>query len=242
MASSPFFLMPAVMFRSTLPSMTRSLLLMGCTVLLGVAACKTATSTQISQSFRNPGFEETVFKQLFVIGVAEDQEGRKAFEDAFVAAIVKKGGGAQASSNILPESTLLSEEQIQSAIEVSGCDGVLITRLLSVENKTTNYTPPRKYNRPRTHLGFVHGGPAWGAGMGGFYGLYVTSFTEVHRPGYFDTSKTFRLETNLYAVGASKDLVWTAQSETLDPKSVPDLLASMTKAVAKRLSKEGLIP
>lgn len=242
MVSTDFFVMPTAMFRSTLRSMTRSPLLIGCIVLLTAAACKTPTATHISQSFRNPGFEETVFKKLFVIGVAEDQEGRKAFEDAFAAAIVNKGGGAEASWNILPESTLLSEEQIQGAIEASGCDGVLITRLLSIEQKNTSYTPPRKYNRPRTHLGFVHGGPAWGAGMGGFYGLYVTSFTEVHRPGYFDTSKTFRLETNLYAVAASKELVWTAQSETLDPKSVPDLLASMTKAVAKRLKKEGLIP
>jgi hypothetical protein len=221
--------------------MTRILLPIVAMLLLGVAACKSSTSTQISQSFRNPGFEETVFKKLFVIGVAEDQDGRIAFEDAFVAAIMNKGGGAQASWSILPESTLLSEEQIRSAVESNGFDGVLITRLLSVDEKNTKYTPPRKYNRGRMRLGFVPAGPSWGMGGGGFHSFYAVSFTEVHRPGYFDTSKTFRLETNLYSA-ATQDLVWTAQSKTVDPKSVPDLLASMTAAVAKRLRKEGLIP
>jgi len=210
-------------------------------LLLGLTACKTPTSTRISQSFRNPGFEETVFTKLFVLGVAEDQGKRKAFEDAFATAIVKKGGGAQASWTILPESTLLSEEQIHSAVESNQFDGMLTTRLLSVDTKNTKYTPPKKYNRGRKALGFVPAGPSWGMGWGGFHNFYAISFTEVHRPGYFDTSKTFRLETNLYSA-ATQDLVWTGLSETVDPKSVPDLLESMTRAVAKGLRKEGLIP
>lgn len=212
-------------------------------LLLGLTACKTSTSTRISQSFRNPGFEETVFKKLFVLGVAEDQGKRKAFEDAFATAIVKKGGGAQASWTILPESTLLTEEQIHSAVENNQFDGMLTTRLLSVDTKNTKYTPPRKYNRGRKALGFVPAGwgPGMGMGWGGFHNFYAISFTEVHRPGYFDTSKTFRLETNLYSA-ATQDLVWTALSETVDPKSVADILKSMTTTVAKRLRKEGLIP
>jgi hypothetical protein len=132
---------------------------------------------------------------------------------------------------------LLPEEAIHGAIEAGSFDGVLITRLLGVDRNTT-FTPPRKYYRPRTT--FYHAGPAWGMGFGGFYGFYGTTFTEQHRPGYFETSKTVRLETNLYSA-ATNDLVWTAQSETVDPKSVPDLLNSMTAAVAKRLRSEGFI-
>lgn len=217
--------------------MFRSPLLFACVLLLGAFGCKTSTATNISQSFRNPGFEETVFKKLFVIGVAPDQGGREAFENAFTAAILSEGGKAQASASLLPDSTLLPEEAIQAAIQAGAFDGVLVTRLLGV-NKNTTFTPPRRYYRPRTT--FYHGGPAWGMGFGGFYGFYGTTFTEQHRPGYFETSKAVRLETNLYSA-ATNDLVWTAQSETVDPKSVPDLLSSMTAAVAKRLRSEGFI-
>lgn len=217
--------------------MTRILLPTVCLLLVSAAACKTTTATNISQSFRNPGFEETVFQKLFVMGVGKDQEQRIAFEDAFVDALVREGGGAEASWNTLPEATLLSEEAIHAALKEGGFDGVLVTRLLSIDRNTT-YTPPRRYSRPRTN--FYQPGIAWGMGFGGFYGFYGTTFTEVHKPGYFETSKTFRLETSLYTV-ATNDLVWTGQSETIDPKSVPDLLASMTAAVAKRLASEGLI-
>lgn len=206
-------------------------------ILFSAAACKTTTATSISQSFRNPGFEETVFQKLFVMGVGKDQDQRIAFEDAFVAALVREGGGAEASWSMLPEATLLSEERIHAALDGGSFDGVLVTRLLSVDRNTT-YTPPRRYSRPRTN--FYQPGIAWGMGFGGFYGFYGTTFTEVHKPGYFETSKTFRLETSLYSV-ATNDLVWTAQSETIDPKSISDLLASMTSAVAKRLASEGLI-
>jgi hypothetical protein len=63
----------------------------------------------------------------------------------------------------------------------------------------------------------------------------------VHEPGYFDTSTTLKLETNLYSV-ATNELVWTGQSETIDPDSIEDARASVTQAVAKELKAERLIP
>jgi len=131
----------------------------------------------------------------------------------------------------LPESNQLSEEQIRGAIEGGGFDGVLITRVLSVD-KDKEYTPGSTYNNPRTRY--------YGGGYG-YYGFYGTTYAEVHEPGYFDTSTTFRLETNLYSV-ATNGLVWTGQSETVDPESIPDARTSMTDAVAKKLKEEKLIP
>lgn len=200
-----------------------------------LAACSTTTTT-ISQSYRNPGYEQTVFKKLLVIGVAEDQEGRRAFEDAFAGAINAQGGVASASSEQLPKSEQLSEDEVRSAVEAGGFDGVLITRLLAVD-KQQQYTPASTYNNPRTRY-YAGGGGLYGYG---FYGFYGTTYTQVHEPGYFETSTTIRLETNLYSV-ATDSLVWTAQSDTVDPTSIPDIRESMTAAVAKKLKEEKLIP
>ncbi len=197
-----------------------------------LAACS-STQTNIPQSWRNPGYEQTVFKKVLVIGVAENQENRQAFEDAFAKALVEAGGAAQASWSVLPQSTQLSEEQIQRAIEGGGFDGVLITRLLSVE-KDQEYVPGSTYYNPRTSY--------YASGYGrGYYGFYGTTYAKVHEPGYFKTSTTFRLETNLYSV-ANSGLVWSGQSETVNPESIPDARASMTAAVAKKLKEEKLIP
>jgi len=215
------------------PPMNKTRLSTLCVFLIALTACS-KTSTSISQSYRNPGYEQTVFQKLFVIGVAQNQESRKAFEDTFASAIANEGGRAQASWGVLPDSTQLSEEQIRGAIEGGGFDGVLITRLLSVD-EDKEYTPASTYNNPRTTY---YGG---GYGYGGYYGFYGTTYAKVHEPGYFETSTTFRLETNLYSV-ATNSLVWTGQSETVDPESISDVRASMTAAVARKLKEEKLIP
>ncbi len=200
-----------------------------------LAACS-ETKTSISQSYRNPGYEQTVFKKLFVIGVSQNQEGRQAFEDAFAKAIAAQGGSAHASWGVLPKSEQLTEEEIRAAIEGGNFDGVLITRLLAID-KEQEYTPASTYNNPKTSY-YAGGG---GYRYGGYYGFYGTTYAKVHEPGYFETSTTLRVETNLYSV-ANSGLVWSGQSETIDPESIPDARASMTAAVAKKLREEKLIP
>jgi len=200
-----------------------------------LAACS-ETKTSIPQSYRNPGYEQTVFKKLFVIGVAENDESRQAFENAFAQAIVAQGGSAEGSWSHLPKSEQLTEDEIRAAVGAGGFDGVLITRLLSVD-ESKDYTAPSTYNNPQTRY-YPGGGGMYGYG---FYGFYGTTYAEVHTPGYFDTSTTIRLETSLYSL-ATDGLVWTGQSDTVDPSSIPDARASMTAAVAKKLKDEKLIP
>jgi hypothetical protein len=207
-------------------------------LLVAISACKT-TATNFSQSYRNPGYEETVFKKVLVIGVAQDAPGRKAFEDALTAAIAKEGGTAVPSYAVLPDDEKLSEDDLHAVIERDGVDGVLVTRLLSVDKETTNYTPPKQYNNPKTR--YYPGGWGYGYGYGGFYGFYGTTYVAVHEPGYFETSTKLKVETNLYSV-ATNELVWTGQSETIDPDSIEDARASVTAAVAKKLKAEQLIP
>ena len=214
--------------------MTKHCLLALCLAACSVPACKT-TDTNFSQSYRNPGYEDTIFEKIMVIAIASDQESRRAFEDALSSAI---GGAAQSSIGVLPKEEQISEDELHAAINAGGFDAVLLSRLLSIE-KSQEYTPPKKYNNPRTR--YYPASPGWGYGYGGFYGFYGTTFAEVHEPGYFDTSTTLKLETNLYSV-ATNELVWTGQSETVDPESIDDARASITAAVAKKLRDERLIP
>jgi len=139
---------------------------------------------------------------------------------------------------VLPKSEQLEEDELRAAIAAGGFDGVLVTRLLSVD-KEQEYTPASTYDNPRTRY-YTTGGGGGLYGYG-FYGFYGTTYAQVHEPGYFETSTTIRLETNLYSV-ATDALVWTGQSETVDPASIPDARESMTAAVAKKLKEERLIP
>lgn len=204
-----------------------TLYLLGIMAGLAVTACH-HNETSIPVSWRNPGFEDAVFRKLFVIGVGRDEGNRRLFEDTFVKALEDRGAEAQPSWASLPQSEQLTEEQIREAIEGGGFDGVIITRLLAVE-QTEEYVEGKSYTVPTNRYGY------------GYYGYYGTSYATVHESGHFETSTNVRLETNLYSV-ATGGLVWSGQSDTVDPDSIKDLMSSVTAAVVKRLADEKLIP
>jgi hypothetical protein len=111
-------------------------------------------------------------------------------------------------------------------MENGNFDAVAITRLVGAEEQKT-YVPPRTYTVPRTYYGY--------------YGHYRTSWDVVHEPGYTQVNTIVRLETNLYSV-LSGSLVWSGKSETMDPKSVADIIDSATIALTRRLADDGLLP
>lgn len=207
-----------------MPHLSKALILIA--IVACLSACNKGASTTVPLAWRNPTYQDGGFKKLFVIGVGEDQSARRLFEDTFAKAIAAEGAAAQASWGHLPTTQRLTEEEIHSAIEGGGFDGVLITRVLGV-NQNQQYVPPSTYTVPTSHYGY--------------YGYYGNSYTVVHQPGYYKTNTTFRLETNLYSV-ANGDLVWSGQSDTLNPESINDVIDSMTAAVAKTLKAEKLIP
>jgi hypothetical protein len=127
-----------------------------------LAACN-KSKTSIPLSWRNPAVEQTVFKKLLVIGIGENDGARRLFEDTFAEALAQQGTSAQASWGLLPQSTRLTEGQIRGAVEGGGFDGVLISRLLGVD-QNEEYVPPSSYTVPTTHYGY------------GYYGYYGASY------------------------------------------------------------------
>ena len=206
--------------------MTRIFIALLCLAALG--ACNKGPKTTVPLAWKNPSYEGAGFKKLFVIGVAEDDASRRLFEDTFAKAIASEGAAAQASWGHLPKPERLTEEEIRNAIDGGDFDGVLITRLLGV-NQSEEYVPPSTYSVPSTYYGY------------GYYGYYGASYEVVQQPGYYKTNTTFRLETNLYSV-ATGELVWSGQSDTVNPDSLKEVIDSMTLAVAKKLKSEKLIP
>lgn len=100
----------------------------------------------------NPAHEGTPFQKIFVIGVAESNVNRRRFEDRFAAVLSGPRAAASPSYGALPQSHRLTEEQVRGAIEGGDYDGVVVTRLLAVEEKT-EHVPPRSYTVPRHYRG-----------------------------------------------------------------------------------------
>jgi hypothetical protein len=195
--------------------------------LLAFALSACGTSTKVPMAWKDPAYAGEGFAKILVVAIAENDGSRRLYEDSLVGELTKRGAAAASSYSLLPDSTRLAEGSLKEAIAGGGFDAVAISHLVS-EDQQTRYVPPRSYTVPRAGMGY------------GYYGYYSMRYDVVHEPGYYKTDTIVRLETNLYRV-SDEALIWSGQSDTLNPKSVADTIHSATKAIAKQLAKDGVI-
>jgi hypothetical protein len=62
----------------------------------------------------------------------------------------------------------------------------------------------------------------------------------VYTPGYYTTDKVFFLESNFYDV-ASESMVWSVQSESINPTNVNKFSKQYVHTLATHLRKSGII-
>ena len=206
--------------------MRRPLFALGITIACA-ATFSCATKTELSGVWKSESSETQPMNQILVIGIAETDIGRHAFEDAFTAALGEQGVDAVPSYRLLPDPERLSKDSIQQAIRGREIQGVVATRLVQIDERE-KYVPPKTYVSPSYH----------GRGL---YGYYGRSYEVVHQPGYTVNTTIVRLETHLYDA-SSAELLWAARSDTLNPRSIDDGIESVTAKLSKRLAADGFAP
>jgi hypothetical protein len=210
----------------------RAVRLPGRLALLALAALLAApgcgTTTKLSTVWRAPAVPDAPYRKLLILGIGANDTQRRNFEDRLGGRLADHGVSAVSSYGPLPFQERLTEPQIRKAVVDGDFDGVILTRLIGVDEKTT-VVPPRTDVMPSAGFGY---------GYGAYYGM---SWSVVHSPGYTVTHRVVHLETRLYDAD-SGELVWSALSETFDPDEPGDTIESATAAFVKRLAEDGLIP
>ncbi len=196
-----------------------------CFALLAAASCATTkwvnTWTEPAAAGRAP------LKKILVIGMSADMANRRAWEEAMAASLKGYKVEATQSAQVLPEGQV-AEDVLRAKVKEGGYDGVVITRLISVDEKT-DYVPPSS--------GVVVGGYGWGP----YYGAYGGWYGTVYSPGYLVNSTVVRLQTRLWAAEGEGKPLWTGVSESVDPSEVKSLSKEISFMITKELDKHGLI-
>lgn len=183
-------------------------------------------STQITTAWKDKGYTGGPLKNVMVIGVSENLETRKMFEEHFVESFKSYGVDAIASFSELPVDNEVKKEMIKRKAQELGMEAVFITHLVGIEEKEIYHPPtydtyPPSYYR---HFGHYYNHAAW-------YHRYS---------GYHSIHEAVHLESNLYNT-ATEALIWMASSETLDAQDVKQVIDSLSVQVMKNLRKNGLI-
>ena len=204
------------------------------TVLLVFLLALTAASgksLKMITSWFNPQYEGQKFHKVLVIGVARDLAVRADFEDKMAVQIARPGMETIPGNQILlrPDPNAKPDfDYLRAQIKSNHVDAVVVSRLLSVDKKVTS-VPSSTYVAPFPYYY-------------SFYGYLGAVYPVVYDPGYTREDTTVRVETNVYATSKPDgDLVWTAVSDSFNPKSAEKVADGLVKEIPRRMEKDGLL-
>ena len=198
-------------------------------IALGTVSAK---SIKIVTSWLNPKYQGQKFHKILVIGVAQNLEVRADFEDEMASKITRPGIETIPGNHILlrPDPNAKPDfDYLRGQIRDNHIDAVIVSRLLKVDKKVIS-VPSSTYIAPYPYYY-------------SFYGYLGAVYPVVYDPGYEREDTTVSVETNVYATSKPDgDLVWTAVSDSFNPKSAKKVADGLVKEVPKQMEKDGLLP
>jgi len=183
------------------------------------------TTAHIENSWRNPevSVDVTRLNKVLIVALLKDETNRRAAEDQMATLLP---GKAIASYNYFPKNiSTENEESIQEKIKDDGFDGIVIMRLADVE-KDIQYVHNSTYPYPGYYRRF--------------WGYYWNAWNAFYDPGYYRTTKTYTVETNVYSLKRDQ-LIWSSTTSSVDPANVQKLMNASANVVFKEMKKQGFL-
>jgi hypothetical protein len=206
---------PPVMYPSAMPS-SRS----GCALVLAVAlaALTSCGSTHLLTRWQDPATTQIRFTKVLSLCFTKDPSLRDAAEGELCRHMPLTE--CKPAYFAIPESIVSEVDDAKALILKEGFDGAVVMRVLDRRERVT-YTPPSY-------------GPS-------FWGYYRYARPLAYDPGSYRTDDVVLVETSIYSLTSDK-LLWVGTTETLNPKSLPDVVDDIAKAVRGELLRRDLIP
>jgi hypothetical protein len=189
-----------------------------CLAVFALVFLASCTSRLVSQQ-ANPDYIGKPFKSVMVVAVASDDLVRRTFEDRLVALLAKRGVKGIPAYSVVGARRQIEEAELRQALERSGVEGVLITRVTRVD-QSSGYT-----SGATVSVGYGYG---YGAGFGGFYGYYSGVWETTTTAPQKVSGPTWTLsETRLFDA-KNGTLAWTG---LVDTRNNNDIGAALTQYV-----------
>ena len=197
--------------------------------LVGALAC--APSVQMTGQWVDKElFQPGKYSSMFIAVLSQNLSVKQVFEDDIAAEASSRGIKAVKSGDIFkPNFTAEnagSKEAVVAKIQELGLETIFTVALKDKET-TTRYVPGSVMYTPAPYYG-------------GYWGYYSNTYATVYTPGYYTQDKTYFVESNLYEVASGK-LLWSVQSEVINPGKVETVAEEYTSMLLDALNKEGLL-
>lgn len=182
-----------------------------------------ASSRPMVNEWRNPAYDAVSFGPILIGALGGDASTRRTIENEFIAQLRELGVvGATGYGNV-SASDDGDESKIQDAARSAGVDGVILARLVKVEEKTDyrgSAFPPVSFGIFGSHVGGSVSGLG-GAPIAYRYNEYTTNLT------LRDVVKN--------------ETVWSATTVTNETATISSAIKSAVAAAVKSLTEKNLL-
>jgi len=185
------------------------------------------SSTRVTNSWKSAQTTPAHYKKILVVGLYGENHlaERARMEEHLVGDLKALGYDARSSlQDYGPRAFDGKQEQtVVNELKNSSIDAV-ITIVLLDKQKEQRYVPGEVYYSPY----FIY--------QRNFWHYYNTMYGRIYTPGYYTTTTRYFWESNLYDL-ASRELIYSVQTESFDPASVETLAHEYGKAIVKDIVK-----
>ncbi len=189
-----------------------------------LAACQ---STTINSAWFDPTFKGPPMTRIDVVAMGTNLSSRRVFEDIFAQQLRAVGVDGVAGWTVIPDEARAAQGMFNEAVARSNAQGLLVVRLLGVDTRTQVSTTMT----PGTSM--MWGTGPWGPGWNTF-GPAMVPVTQVSQ---YDLAM---VETTLFDT-ATQRVVWSANTQTLNPRSVESEAPGFATLIIQQLTARGVI-
>ncbi len=186
-------------------------------------------SSTLKSTWRDDTDSGAMPRKLVVFVAVKDDNLRRMAENRVLQSIPP--GTSATAGHMLELDPSLEAAEVRTRLTQQGFDAALLSRLVSVDKSQVVVPPQTQFAHDPLFRRF---GPRYGS----FYSFYPYVYTT---PGYTLENTTVVVETLLYRLPEGKP-VWTAVSETLNPRSSAQVVEELIKLLGGKLQSEGLLP
>ncbi len=185
-----------------------------------ISSC--SSSTQLQNIWKNESYKKEGFKKILVFGMAGKEWKKKVYENEFGTVFKKYNVETVIAWQVLPKGEQLTIDTFEKYFEDQNIDAVLVAVETGKSTKETVYGGGSSYV------------------SAGFRGFYISTSPVYHVPSYLSEETIIFMDTKLFETKEGK-LVWSATSESYEPKSTSDVIKFVSLIVVDELYQEGFI-
>jgi hypothetical protein len=205
----------------------RFLTLLTALPLLGCSA------TTIQSTWSDPTFAREPFDRVAVVALFDTVAESRTFEQSAARELEQRGVDAVPAYTILGDESMLEQDELRAELASAGIDGILIYRLIAVDERNVYRNPTPFLTVPRTMVWgdpyYWYYYPRWD-----YYSHWRSTWDVTRSRGYWESLAYVIVESSLYDAEMDR-LVWTAKSETVDGAQFETLAESVAAETTDRL-------